>query len=95
MEEIEEVREYKYLGQTLSTTDTIDIEIATRIRTTWSCFSKYRDIFLYNDVPMCLKKKVFEQCIKLTLNDCETSWSLKINTVQRYDQPRELWKEKY
>ena len=49
--EIEEVPENKYLGQTLSTSNTIDIEIATCIRTAWRCFGKYREIFLDNDMP--------------------------------------------
>ena len=81
--EIEEVPEYKYLGQTLSTTDTIDLEIATRIRSAWRCFGKYREIFLDNSMPMCLKKKVFEQCLIPTLTyGCET-WPLKINTLHK------------
>ena len=34
-------------------------------------------------MPMCLKKKVFGQCIIPTLtNGCE-NWPLKINTVQK------------
>ena len=81
--EIEEVPEYKYLGQTLSSTDTIDLEIATRIRSAWRCFGKYREIFLDNSMPMCLKKKVFEQCLIPTLTyGCET-WPLKINTLHK------------
>ena len=70
LNEIEEVPEFKYLRQTLSSTDTIDLEIATRIRSVWRCFGRNREIFLYKDMPM---KKVFEQCIMPTLTyDCET-----------------------
>ena len=91
---IEEVPEYKYLGQTLSTNDTIDLEIATRIRTSWRCYGKYREIFLDNDMPMCLKKKVFEQCIIPTLTyGCET-WPLKINTVQNVRSTKRAMKRK-
>ena len=71
--ELEEFTECKYLRQILRTTITIDIEIATRIKTAWRCFCKYREILLYHDMTMCLKKKVYEQCIIPTLNyGCET-----------------------
>ena len=74
---IEEVSEYKYLGQTVSTTESIDLEIAARIRAAWSGFGRHREIFLDKEMPMCLKRNVFEQCIIPSLTyGCET-WSLK------------------
>ena len=49
---IEEVSEYKYLGQTVSTTENLEVEIATRIRAAWSCFGRYREIFIDKDMPV-------------------------------------------
>ena len=80
---IEEVSEYKYLGQTVSTTESIDLEIAARIRAAWSGFGRHREIFLDKEMPMCLKRKVFEQCIIPSLTyGCET-WPLKIETIHK------------
>ena len=38
---IEEVSEYKYLGQIVSTNEGLDIELAARIRAAWSCFGRH------------------------------------------------------
>ena len=80
---IEEVSEYTYLGQTVSTTESIDLEIAARIRAAWSGFGRHREIFLDKEMPMCLKRQVFEQCIIPSLTyGCET-WPLKIETIHK------------
>ena len=44
-EKIEEVTNYKYLGQTTYLKDTTKEEVTCRIRAGWSCFRKNRDIF--------------------------------------------------
>ena len=80
---IEEVSEYKYLGQIVSTNEGLDIELAARIRAAWSCFGRHREIFMDKEMPMCLKRKVFEQCVIPSLTyGCET-WPLKIETIQK------------
>ena len=38
-------------------------ELSTRIKSEWSNFGKYREIFLDSHLPMSLKGKVFKQCV--------------------------------
>ena len=86
---IEEVEEYKYLGQTINPNQGIETEVKSRIRAAWQCFGKYREIFLDDTLPMTLKRKTFNQCVLPTLTyGCET-WALtktlelKIRSTQR------------
>ena len=88
-EEIEQVKDYKYLGQTTHLKDTTKEEVACRIRAGWSCFGRNREIFLDEKMPLSLKRQVFDQCILPTMTyGCQT-WSLtkanaqKMRTAQR------------
>lgn len=87
-EVIEEVDEYKYLGQTISPSQDNNIELNIRIRSAWTCFGKNKEIFLDPELPLSLKGKVFNMCILPSLTyGCET-WKLtkqqmnKIRTTQ-------------
>jgi hypothetical protein len=85
---VEHVQEYTYLGQLVSmSTDKTD-EIKRRIAAAWRTFGKYRDI-LTGKIPMCLKRKVYNQCIQPALiYGCQT-WALtkrmqdRLRTTQR------------
>ena len=86
---IERVTQYKYLGQTIQTENRMPNEIDQRIRAGWSSFGKNKEILQDRDIPMCLKRKVFNQCIIPTITyGCQT-WTLtekimrKIRTTQR------------
>ena len=75
-EKIEEVTNYKYLGQTTYLKDTTKEEVTCRIRAGWSCFGTNREIFQDDKMPLSLKRQVFDQCVLPTMTyGCQT-WSL-------------------
>ncbi|GFR93877.1 endonuclease-reverse transcriptase [Elysia marginata] len=78
-EKIEEVPNYKYLGQTTYLKETKKEEVACRIRAGWNCFG----------MPISLKRQVYDQCILPTMTyGCQT-WSMtkavgqKLRVAQR------------
>ena len=93
---IEEVDEYKYLGQIVDLTQSMEDEINARIRAAWSSFGRYKEILTDKELPMSLKRKTLDQCIlpKLTYS-CET-WAFtkenlkKVRTAQRAMERRML-----
>ena len=60
-EKIEEVTNYKYLGQATCLKDTTKEKVTCRIRAGWSCFAKNREIFQDDKMPLSLKTKGFVQ----------------------------------
>ena len=81
--EIEKVEEYKYLGQTIAIEDRTAYETQLRIKAGWLVFGKYKEIFQNKDIPMNLKRKVFNLCILPTLTyGCQT-WTLTKDIVQK------------
>ncbi|GFS25595.1 endonuclease-reverse transcriptase [Elysia marginata] len=88
-EKIEEVPNYKYLGQTTYLKETTKKEVTCRIRAGWNCFGKNREIFLDDKMPISLKRQVYDQCILPTMTyGCQT-WSMtkavgqKLRVAQR------------
>ena len=60
---MEQVEEYIYLGQRFSLQDkNQDNEIIRRIKARWRAFGRYSAI-MKGKLPLCLKKKVYNQCI--------------------------------
>lgn len=60
---IEQVVRYKYLGHELKITrDNQTSELHRRIGLTWAAFGKLRDVFK-SEMPICLKRKVYNQCV--------------------------------
>ena len=81
--EIEKVDQYKYLGQTIATEDRTANETQLRIKAGWLVFGKYKEIFENKDIPINLKRKVFNQCILPTLTyGCQT-WTLTKDTTKK------------
>lgn len=61
--EILQVTSYKYLGHELRIgRDNQTCEIERRIGLTWAAYGKLRHVFK-SEIPICLKRKVFDQCI--------------------------------
>ena len=86
---IEEVDSYVYLGQMVTKDHDQIQEMKRRIGQGWSAFCKLDNIMRDKNVPMRLKRKVFNECIlPLMTYGCET-WSLsntqleKLVTTQR------------
>ena len=86
---IERVETYKYLGQISTTKKKTEEEFKERIKKTWSCFGKHKEIFLDKKLPLSLKRKVFNQCIIPTAAYGSETWALtkqqmtKMRTMQR------------
>jgi hypothetical protein len=87
-EEVEGVTEYVYLGQLVKMENDKTDEIRRRIAAGWGAFAKYRDI-LKSKMPMCLKRKVYNQCIQpAMIYGCQT-WAVtkrmqdRLKTTQR------------
>ena len=70
------VDQYKYLGQILATEDRTANETQLRIKAGWLVFGKYKEIFENKDLPINLKRKVFNQCILPTLTYVCLTWTL-------------------
>ena len=83
--EIEKVESYKYLGQMISTENRTLEEVLTRIKTGWSVFYKYKEIFLDKDLPMSLKRKAYNQCVIPTLSYGSQTWSLTKEIVNKLE----------
>ena len=83
--EIEKVEQYKYLGQTIALEDRTANEVQLRIKAGWAVFGKYKEIFQNKEIPICLKRKVFNQCIIPTMTyGCQT-WSLTKDIVNKME----------
>jgi hypothetical protein len=87
-ENVEIVDEYLYLGQLVTMKNDMTDEIKRRIAAGWGAFAKYRDI-LKSNIPMSLKRKVYNQCIQTAMTyGCQT-WAVtkrmqdRLKTTQR------------
>ena len=74
-EALKQVDEYIYLGQLIKLKKDHDSEIKRRINIGWMTFGKNKDI-LKSKMPICLKRKIYNQCEKPAMTyGCET-WKL-------------------
>lgn len=82
-EQIEYVNEYIYLGQLISTADTMQKEIDRRIANTWKRFWSLSEVMKNEEMPMTAKRKVFNCCILPCLSyGCQT-WALTENLLNK------------
>ena len=79
---IEKAEENVYLGTITKMSKKLDIELSRRITAGWMAFWKYKDV-LKSELPICMKRKIFNQCILPVLTyGCETGTSTKkINQI--------------
>ena len=92
--EIEEVTNYKYLGQTIAMENRTKQEVSIRVNTGWSVFRKYREIPLDRNLPMSLKRKAFNQCILPALTyGCQT-WFLTKALVKKLEASQQAMERK-
>jgi len=71
-QELEKVEDYVYLGHTIKMDNNIMDEVKNRINKGWKSFGQLNNI-IKSEIPMCLKRKVFNQCILPFLTyGCET-----------------------
>ena len=72
---IERVQEYIYLGQKISANPNLENEIKRRIGMGWSAFGKQSSVMKSN-LPIALKRKVYNQCILPVITYGSETWSL-------------------
>jgi hypothetical protein len=73
---LEQVDEYIYLGQRFSLIDkNQDNEIRRRIKAGWQAFGRHNQI-MKGTLPICLKRKVFNQCILPAMTYGAETWTL-------------------
>ena len=83
--EIENVDQYRYLGQTIVMEDRTVNEVQLTIKARWSVFGINKETFQDKELPMCLKRKVFNQWINPTLTyGCQTG-TLTKELVQKIE----------
>jgi len=71
-----QVDNFVYLGQEINAKEDFSGEISKRIQLSWAAFTKFRTIFT-SKLPLCLKKKLFNQCILPVMTyGCQT-WVLR------------------
>ena len=75
-EKLEKVESYNYLAQITTTNRKSEDKIKERIRKSWSCFGKNGEVFMDKNLPLSLKRQVFNQCIiPTTPYECGT-WAI-------------------
>lgn len=81
--EIQYVISYKYLGHEIRIgRDNQTCELNRRIGLTWAAFGRLRHVFK-SDIPMCLKRKVFDQCVLPVLTYGSETLTLTQKTVNK------------
>ncbi|XP_030747772.1 transcription factor IIIB 90 kDa subunit-like [Sitophilus oryzae] len=80
---IEQVYSYKYLGHEITIgRDNQTHEIQRRVGLTWAAFGKLRYV-LKSDLPMCLKRKVFHQCVMPVLTYGAETLTLTKKSIEK------------
>ena len=75
--QIEEVDHYIYLGQRISMDSASkEQEIKRRITLRWQAFGRASAIFKNKDIPIVLKRQVYDQCILPTVTYGSETWNL-------------------
>ena len=62
-EELETVQRYIYLGQMIQNNGSQEKELKRRVMMAWSKFGKLSKYLQDTKLPLCLKKKIFTQCV--------------------------------
>ncbi|MGH0163180.1 UNVERIFIED_CONTAM: hypothetical protein FKN15_055638 [Acipenser sinensis] len=89
---LEEVSNYVYLGQLVLATENQMCEISRRAKMGWSAFGRL-SMVLKGKLPLCLKRKVFNQCVLPVLTyGCET-WTLNAKMTKKLQTTQQKRKE--
>ena len=80
---IEKVEQFNYLGHRLELNGSMEGEMKRRIQLSWSAFNKLSEVFK-SKLPLCLKRKTFNQCILPVLTyACET-WTMSQKMIKKF-----------
>lgn len=82
-EVVENIDSYIYLGQKITTKkDNFSDEITRRISLSWAAFGKLKET-LTSDIPISLKRRLYNQCILPVLTYGSETWCLTNRLAQR------------
>ena len=81
--EMEKVNKYTYLGQTMAMENRTKQEVSVSVKANWCVVGKHREIFLDRNLPMGLKRKVFNQCVLPAMTYGCWTWSLTKASVKK------------
>jgi len=79
---IEEVEDYIYLGQLIKMDHRQYDEVRRRVRSGWGAFGKLNEV-MQSNMPLCLKRKVFNQCVLPAMTYGSETWSMTQKMEQR------------
>ncbi len=86
---IDQVDEYKYLGQNLKMKDGTHEEVLKRVKASWSCFGRHKEVLCDKKIPITWRRKIFDQCVLPTMAYGAETWTTtkalenKLRTTQR------------
>ena len=78
---LEEVEEYVYLGQVVKMSYNHFDEVRRRVRAGWGAFGNLNEV-MQSNMPLCLKKKVYNQCVLPAMTYGSETWAM----TQRMEQ---------
>uniref|UniRef100_A0A914UKL9 Reverse transcriptase domain-containing protein n=1 Tax=Plectus sambesii TaxID=2011161 RepID=A0A914UKL9_9BILA len=75
-QQVEQVSEFVYLGQTIGDSTKRQKEIGRRVTAGWRSFFKYKMIYMSKQTPMSLKRRLFNSCVLPAMLYGAETWSL-------------------
>ncbi len=89
---LELLEEYTYLGQMVSGNPVHEKEIRRRIGKGWSAFSK-QNLVMNSNLPLSLKRKVYNQCILPVLTYGLETWRLTKELERKLRVHKGEWRQ--
>uniref|UniRef100_A0A914UM23 Endonuclease-reverse transcriptase n=1 Tax=Plectus sambesii TaxID=2011161 RepID=A0A914UM23_9BILA len=75
-QQVKQVSEFVYLGQTIGDSTKRQKEIGRRVTAGWRSFFKYKMIYTSKRTPIFLKRRLFNSCVLPTMLYGAETWSL-------------------
>ena len=72
---VQEVEEYVYLGQLITSDGNMEKEINRRIGLGWAAYSKHREV-IESNIPLCLKRKIINQIVLPSITYGSETWRM-------------------
>ena len=88
--QLEQVQQFKYLGQTITNEGKSNKEIEIRIAQAKSMFIKLKDIFMSSDISLDLKLRAINLYVYSILLYGDETWTLYVESIKRLEA-FEMW----
>ena len=85
-EELEKVRSFCYLGDTLSSSGGSDAAVTTRIRCAWRKFHELAPFLAARATPLKLKGKVYGACVRSAMIYGSETWAMKNSHMEKLER---------